>query len=320
MRKLLTLSLFQTLIRIALIPFLAACSKTEALKPLGEASLTSPPETMSVRIKNYRAQPGKTFQHLFVSNFSVNFARGQLLKSTSRDGMADSLKLSLASQFGFDITGPETRVPGFADLLLWDMGVQLPAQALIRCVPSGMLSSSNDGIAYNDSRYAGSPAIFLGLRDCEKNYLSLDPRKFSNSGDGMPDYLKLRCGLNPSNPYDAFMSTSGDGVSNLDKCKWHIPLDERADSDGNILFRYNYDVQVKGDGSTEFLISNISILDGGKDNFLVFYLTETDLADRSLSLYTAFAILKSGYAGKTLQFSYWGAIPATFNNQEILVP
>lgn len=312
------INIISTLVATTLI--ITGCGKPEALKPLDANSLAVPPQVMSVRIKGYRPQAGKTFQNLFVSNFSVKAAKGKLELSSSRDGMPDSLKQSLIPQYGFKIDNPESTTFGFADLLLFNSGITIPQQNLLYCSPNLSFSSSNDDFTYQDKRFVGSPQTFLGLRDCEKLYMGLDPKSFNSAGDGIPDYLKLRCGLNPLDKNDAYLSAAGDGVSNLDKCKKNIPIDESATSEANQLFAYQYLTEVQPDGSVTFTISNIPILNGGQDNFLAFYMTETDLGNKAPALYTAFAILKNGYANKTLQFDYWAKDPTTFFKQEVQVP
>lgn len=275
---------------------------------------------MTVVIKGYKPQAGAAHQHLFVSNFSTKVVKGRLLPSTARDGMPDELKKTLAPAFGFTTDSPESVVPGFADSLLFNMGITLPQQALVRCAGNQMLSSSNDSMIFNDNRVSGSPITFLGLRDCEKVYMGLNPNKFDNAGNGIPDYLKLRCGLNPTHENDAYVSTAGDGVANIDKCKRNIPIDENVNSQPNQLFGYRYSTQQNADGTTDFTISNIPILDSGADNFLAFYVTETGLSSKAPALYTAFAVLKAGYTGKTLKIDYWATDSTKFFNQEIQVP
>ena len=134
---------------------------------------------------------------------------------------------------------------------------------------------------------------FVGLRDCEKNYLGLNPALFDNNGNGVPDYLKLRCGMNPKDPHDSHLSTAADGTSNYDKCKQHIPIDENANSQPNQLFAYQYKYDVFTNGTRNLNVSNIPVLNGGQDNLIAFYVTEVDLSTKAEALYTAFTILKT---------------------------
>ena len=259
------------------------------------------------------------FQNIFVSNFSIKVSNGQLLPSTARDGFADSMKSSLGSTFGFSLLSPESAVPGFADLVLYNLGIQTSQQSLLHCSSSQSLSTANDMLVYNDARQAGSPATYLGLRDCEKIYLGLKPSLFDNAANGIPDYLKIRCGINTLNKNAAYLSTASDGVTDIEKCKRNIPIDENFYTQPNQLFAYNYSSQLNTDGSIDITISNIPILDGGLNNFIAFYVTESSQSGTGTSLYTAFSVLKAGYASKTIQAPYWATSAGQYFNQEIVV-
>jgi hypothetical protein len=300
----------------------SACVKqsNDELQPLNQSSIAAPPETMTIVIHGYRPQAGMALQNLFVSNLSVKVSQGQLQLSSARDGMWDALKQSLNPTYGFLIGSPESVVNGYSDLVLYDLGATTAQQPLFHCANNQTLSSSNDALIYNDDRLAGSPMTFLGLRDCEKQQLGLNPLMFDFVGNGIPDPIKLQCGLNPLDKSEAYISTSGDGVANIDKCKQHIPINESASTQANQLFAYHYTTQDNADGSIDFTISNIAILNGGDENFISFYVTETGLNGTSTAVYTAFAVMKSGYAGKTLNMDYWATSQPTFYNQQIAVP
>jgi hypothetical protein len=310
---------------ILLISFtlsLIACSNDgqSVLQPLSLGSYAVAPDTITIVVQNYRPQVGNVYQNMFVSNFSVKAAGGKLSLSSSRDSLTDSNKMALASQFGFNVGSAESVVTGFADLLLYNLGITSTQQSRMRCASSQMQSSSSDALIYKDVRGGGNATEFLGLRDCEKIYLGLKPTLFDSAGNGIPDYMKLRCGINPLDKNAAYISTAGDGVTNMEKCRRNIPLDESATSQPNQLFSYHYDTQLNSDGSTDLKISNIPILNGGEANFIALYVTETSLNSSTPSLYTAFMILKAGYGGKTIKTPYWATSPATFSNQEITLP
>ena len=294
------------------------CTHKPELTQLALGQLAGPPDTMAISILNYLPQTGKNFKDLFVSNFSVKASKGALSLSTARDGLPDDLKQAHAGDYGMTINSPYSINSGFSDLLLFLMGVSSAQQSFLNCGDTLKLSTSNDAIIYNDKRLVGSPQVVLGLRDCEKLYLGLNAGTFDNSGNGIPDYLKLRCGLNPKSKHDANLSISGDGVSNYDKCKQHIPVDENANSQPNHLFAYKYQYELHPDGTQNLNVSNIPILNGGQDNLLAFYVLETDAASKNTSLYTAYAVLKAGSTGKTLKFNYWATDPAKYFNQEII--
>ncbi len=57
-----------------------------------------------------------------------------------------------------------------------------------------------------------------GLSVCEEEYLGTNPNNADTSGDGIPDGLKLRMGLDPLTN-DGFLDEDHDGVSNLDEIR-----------------------------------------------------------------------------------------------------
>jgi hypothetical protein len=301
--------------------FLCSCQmNTETLTPVNLSSFAAPPETVSITIKSYNPQAGNALQNIFVSNLSVKAGHGQLEWSTARDGLSDTVKTNTFNIYGFSSDSPESVVPGYADLVLYGAGINLTNYGQMACNTNKFGSSSNDMIIYNDDRY-GNAQRTLGLRDCVKSYLGLNASKFDNNANGIPDYLELRCGMNPLSASTAYASTAGDGVANIDKCKMNIPIAESMSSQSSQTYAYKYkQTNNPLDGSIEFNISNIPILRGGDENLIVFYITEVNKNTGTTSLYTAYAVLKAGYNGKTLQFNYWATSPANFFNQQVVVP
>ncbi len=303
-----------------LVFLLSACTKapTDSLVGLDVAKVAAVPSTVTLIIQNYKPQSGQVYQNLFVSNFSVGVNNGALQYSSARDGMSDALKTSLQSTYGFTTLSPESALSGFQDLVLFKSGITTSQQTTLHCAPSQTGSSSNDILNYNDSRQSNT-SMTLGLRDCDKVYLGLNPQLFDNNSNGIPDYLELRCGMNPLNKIQSALSTSADGVTNLEKCRRHIPIAESISTQPNQLYAYNYANSVNPDGSQNFTVSNIPVLNGAQDNFIALYLVETNPTTKASNLYTAFLILKSGQAGQTLTFPYWATSASTFTNQQIII-
>ncbi len=289
------------------------CTKQgKTLTALQQQQIASQPQTVAITIQGYTPPSGRVFQNVFVNNFSVKASQGQLTYMTARDGLVDSIKQSLALTYSFSTTGPNSALPYFSDLMLYLSGITSTSQNLLYCSNGSgggvdqTKSSSNDAFSYIDSRLTGSPTEFLGLRDCEKLYIGLNPNLFDYDGDGIPDYLELRCGLNPKNPGDSNLSIAGDGVTNLQKCQEGIPIDENANSQPNKLFASQYKITVQADGSRTFAVSNIPVMNGGQDNFLAYYITELDPTTQTSYLYTAYSILKAGAAGQSFKIQFWG--------------
>ncbi|MDR3607072.1 MAG: hypothetical protein P4M08_06805 [Oligoflexia bacterium] len=296
------------LIRFFAIAWVAATGCTPAhktLTPLQALQVALPPQTVTIKLTGYKPAAERSFSNIFVNNFSVKASQGQLTYSSARDGMPDTLKLAHIADYNFGTGSAESAVPYFPDLVLYLAGITSSSQSLLYCPPSQTLSSTNDLFSYIDTRTSPPTTQYLGLRDCDKLYIGLNNNLFDNDGDGIPDYLELRCGLNPANPNDANLSIAGDGVSNIQKCKQGIPVDENANSQPNQLFASKYRTTVQSDGTTAFSVSNLPVLNGGQDNFIAFHLTELDNTTQKSFLFTAFYILPAGSAGQTFSFAYW---------------
>ncbi len=298
--------------------FSGACTQKPTLKPLEQAQFAQEPEKITIELRDYRETTGRRFKHLFVSNFSVKASRGQLDYSSSRDGMTDTLKRQLEPVYGFVAGNPDWNGDSYGDLLMYLSGITAIHQNSLYCGPNQRTSASNDAIIYPDRRYAGSPMVTLGLRDCEKVFLQLNPVTFDYDRDGIPDYLEIRAGLNPKNPADADLGIAGDSLTNIEKVKANIPTDENAVSQANSVFAYKYSTNFNISGDRDFTISNIPILNGGRDNMIVIFLTETDVAGAEDFLFSAYTVLRQGAGGQTFRITFWGGNPsATDTNTEI---
>jgi hypothetical protein len=294
-------------------------SKTNTLVPLNNSVQAAPPTLVSVKITNYQPQPGNTYQNIFVSNFSVSLSNGSLQYSTARDGLNDVTKMAAAQNFGFTVGNPESVVPGFQDLILYQTGITSAQQVSLQCQPSLTGVTTQDAFIYNDSRLSGA-SVTLGLRDCDKAYLNLNPKTFDFNGNGIPDYLELRCGMNPSNKIQSSLSTTSDNMTNMEKCRRGIPIAESSTTDANQLYAYVYTNTTNSDNSLNFSVTNIPVLNNAQDNFIAIYIVEVNNATKALTLSSAFAILTNGYVNKTLVVPYWGTSPTTLTNQQIPVP
>jgi hypothetical protein len=299
---------------------LGACQTSAPLAALVQAPAVPIPQMISLEIDNYIPASGHTFKNLFVSNFSVVASRSQLSLSSSKDGLSDTFKDAHTSDYGFSSAGgTDSNSDYFSDLFVYLSGITLLRQSTLFCATSLQGNQSNDAFNYTDTKNLGT-SVFIGLHDCEKNYLGLDPTLFDFDGDGIPDYLELRCGLNPKNAKDAALNPAADGITNIEKCKRHLPIDENGKTAGNVALAYQYksEIATDGTGAYKFTVSNIAILNGGQDNFIALYLTETDTLQKSY-LSTAYIRLGSGVGGTAFKFPYWGTGPTKLTNQEIIL-
>ncbi|MBS1960072.1 MAG: hypothetical protein JST80_11400 [Bdellovibrionales bacterium] len=298
---------------------LAQTQKTLVDLEKGEKPIAPP--VITLKMSKYTPTTGRTFKDIFVVNFSSKCTRGKCEESYSRDGMTDTLKANTAAQYGFANTGPYTVNNNFSDLMLYLSGIVYSQQNLLYCALSQTESTSNDIIKYMDDRNATPVVQYLGLRDCERSYLGLNPNLFDFDKDGIPDYLELRCGLNPKNPNDAALSLTGESISSLEKCKRHIAIDEAANSPANQLFAYQYKLEIEKDGTRTFTVSNIPVLENNKQNLIAIYMVEIDPNTSKTYLSTAWSLITpTPTRERVYRFNYWVMSSATTFNQEISFP
>lgn len=299
---------------LSLILVSSGCQSDPQLSPLAPIPPVPIEPLISLQIKHYLPLPGNTLREFFISNFSVKLEKGQLTYSTSRDGLSDAFKAAHATDYGFNPDSPTSNLSGLSDLYIYLTGTVTTHQTSLNCAPNLLLNSSGDLYIYQDSRLnSNAPLAVLGLRDCEKLYMGLDVTKFDYTGGGIPDYLKLRCGLNPKNSDDINLNPAGDGISNLEKCKRHLPIDENAKSKANQLYAYQYSSQLNPDGTYDFTVANIPVMNEGQDNFIAIYIVEVNTSTQISTLATGFSILNSGVIGKKLTANYWG----TFSSKQL---
>jgi hypothetical protein len=312
---------------LLLLALLSGCVFQKDMKrtlvDLEKGDMAEKPVLITIKMSKYRPEPGHQFKDIYVSNFSVNVRRGKQEESSSRDGMSDDLKAKASADYGLAAGSPHSANPLFSDLMLFLSGIKFPQQSFLYCPNALVNSQSDDMIRYMDDRMNPPQLTALGLRDCEKSYLGLKPDLFDYDRDSIPDYLELRCGLNPRNPNDAGLSPTGDGVTHLEKCKRHIPLDESADSEANKMYAYQYDLKNQTDGTKIIKISNIPVLKNNGQNLIAFYIIEGDQATSRTYLYTAYSLItpKPDYTGE-YEFDYWVKAndPNSHFNQQVTFP
>lgn len=293
------------------------------LQELQKGEAPDVPTVITLKLKKYRPESGRQFKEIFVSNFASMVHRGKAEDSYSRDSLSDEVKNKATGEYNMNAGSPNSANSYFSDLMLFLSGIKYTQQSYLHCANSLNASRSNDIIQYMDDRVTPAQLTYLGLRDCEKSYMGLRPDTFDYDKDTIPDYLELRCRLNPRNPNDAALSPTGDGVSQLEKCKRHIPVDESANSDSNKLWGYKYEIRNEKDGTKTITISNVPVLKDNKQNLIAFYIIEGDNLTARTYLYTAYSLLtpKVGQSGD-YEFDYW-VVPGdtnTYFNQVVSFP
>jgi hypothetical protein len=168
---------------------------------------------------------------------------------------------------------------------------------------------------YSDASTSPPVQIFLGLTDCEKLILGLNPKIFDNNNSGIPDYIKLRCGLNPKNRSQHKLSLAGEQINNYEKCKRGIPIDESANLPENMRYAELYAKVKNKNDLIDLTVKNIPYIIQGKSNLLGLYWIENELKSGTSSLKTAFSMITKVPADQQIRVDY--KIPHTPNNWEI---
>ena len=286
--------------------------------------------TLTLTIKNYTPRPRYAFKNIFVSNYSVVLVNGQNYLSSAWDGITDDFKSGLGLSYNFSLTNAYSPGSSFSNLLLYLSGIPVGENDLF-CASSNSVSGfctpsinnpnpaanncANDAFSIPSSSTLGT--TFVGMSDCEKRYIGLNINQFDSNSSGVPDYLKLKCGLNPFNAIDSSVDLSNDGLSNIDKCKAHIPYDEYALTPENELYAYHYNTLSSADGTYQFTIDNISLLNQGDHNFIAIYIVESREADSTEALSSAYIILTTSTLNpRVASLDYWG--PST--NVQVTIP
>lgn len=300
MRAFLAISLLLSMFAPVILGCRGQAERT--LSPLAEMEIAPPPETVSVEIEGYCPQSGRSFHDIFATNFSVKVLQGRLELDSDKDGVADSVELANNVDLNISPFAADSNADGFSDLLMYLSGIDRNQQSRLKCADTA--DNDGDGVLYGSQ--------FIGLSNCEELRLTgTDPDNFDSDGDTIPDYLEIRCGLNPKDANDALLDPDGDAVLNIDECKKNTPVDESNGYYGIKQFEYKYELDADtstGVACVTFTISNIPILNDGSDNLLGFYLLEMDGFQKD-HLYTAYLPLSSGSAGKTFKFDF-GPYPA----------
>jgi hypothetical protein len=154
------------------------------------------------------------FEEVYVRNLSGHITQSGLLTDFDRDGLPDAVETGpLASEFNLDPRKPDSNGDGYSDLVVYSAGIT---------------AKSQEYLSYRDCPYPKDQYTTQDwISDCEKhNVLFSDRMKMDQTGIGIPDFLALISGLNPSDAAQKYQETASSGVSNVIRAKRGIPLDQ----------------------------------------------------------------------------------------------
>jgi hypothetical protein len=235
---------------------LAGCPSQE-LVSLDQAPIKENLKRISVKVKEYCPTAGAQYKDFYGIQMTYEWDHAQLQQDFDKDGIPNLLEMK--SELELSYKDRDSAKTGLGDLVIFLSGIAPDSQKNIRSCSSGTQATSTDG-----------------LSDCQKLFLGLDPKKWDNDGDSIPDYLEVRYGLNPTDPYDGTLDSDGDGRDNFTEIKLNLPLNETNTTDiEDFAFKYTNDTQtISGQECTDFTVSNITIVEVSSGNLLRLYLVE----------------------------------------------
>ena len=253
--------------------FLCACQKTGVIDQLSKGRFAVTPDRITVQVGLYCPSAGKTYRDLFVRNFSTLVTEGELQLDSDADGLTNLREQAAATEYNVSPQAADTNGDFFSDFLVYLAGISIPQQTYLRCAEVANIDNDKDGVMYRGQ--------FIGLNNCEETRLTLtDPNKFD---------------------------TDGDGVTNIEECKFGTPIDESNLSRSVGKFATKYDIQTdayNNPGCMHIEISNLAVLNGSGSNLVGLYLIEAD-GNNQLSVRTDWIEVTDGANGRVYTKDTW---------------
>lgn len=229
-----------------------------------------PVNTITLQILNYCPVSGFTTRDTFAYNASAKITGVNWTTDFDRDGITDSVEQdqNIVGQYGISATLSNTVNPSYSDLVIMKMGLTASAQNLLPNCANPTADIDNDG-----------------LTDCEEAYLQTDQQKADTDGDGIPDGVEFRFGLNPKDSYDSFQSIMGDNMTNLEKLKSNIPTSIMAEPRIKIMgLNYTYSAAAATNplpNCKDITVSNIPVVKASNGNKIMVYVVEDKVTSTS---------------------------------------
>ncbi len=309
------------LICLVVLASMSACKKqnledlnsqasSESLVPLETKNLFPGVDTFNIEIDGYCPAQNRDFVEIFAANYSHEVYNGNVHADTDKDGLSDEQDND--QQMNILPSRYDTNLDMFSDYLMVLAGIDPTQQNKLICQDSVTLDDDGDGTFF----FQNGQEMFVGLNNCEeKKVTHTDQTLFDTDNDTIPDYLELRCGLNPLDKNDALMDTDSDGISNLDECKKGTPNTENNNDSSlkylEIQYAFEMDAQLNN-GCGKFRISNIPILNGGNDNLVSLQLIERDGFQKNHLITATVYLQGGGQQGKTVKINYSTGLNGTF--------
>ncbi len=220
---------------------------------------------VNIKIEQYCPIGDFTLQEVFAVNMSANRQAADFVIDSDRDGLSDDFENTPAHINDYNISSAvaDTNGDEYSDGVTIAVGYVTAQQVNLRACLTGQ----------NDIDYDG-------LNDCEENVLRTVRNNPDTDGDGIPDGLEIRTGLNPLDPNDSSLDFDNDLRSALVEVKANTPmyLTDTVDIQDQ-AYRYSvahYNVQ---NGNTtdlchDILISNVPVMETANGNVVRVYIME----------------------------------------------
>lgn len=224
---------------------------------VGVKSVLAEPRYIDVRVELYCPRAGYQPSSLFVLNYSLWLGDdGSIGKDFDRDGLSDEFEslADNAERYNVDPANEDTLEDGYGDLVVASLGMEVEDQTELSKCTSVYQDSDRDD-----------------LDDCEEALVGTGEYEPDSDGDGIPDGVEVRYGLNPLDIEDARLDTDQDGLANADEIRRNTPLYRHNGTDFDHR-SISYDVVdiVRNDGAEcqRIDITNVPIWDVENGNYI----------------------------------------------------